>query len=122
MCATSHKAVGTGSQSAGSTCAFNFTGTPIRVVTTVRRAGPFSPQLDGVSFMNGLTDFSGGNYSYHDDTFLADNLSNSEHPLLINATNIWLAYFLYTASSKTNLTNAMLFTDDRDPSLCFDGG
>ena len=102
------------------------------MVTTIVRAGPFSIQftLDGQTSMNsttGFTDFANKNYSYHDATFFADNLSDGDHYLLITSTqdtdtiNFYLDYFLYTASTKTNLTDVTLFVDDRDSSLSYAG-
>lgn len=124
--------VSTGSQTAGTTCTFNFTGTSVSVVATIVRAAPWSIQftLDGTSSTNsttGVTTFAGGNLSYHDTSFFADNLSDDNHQLVItnlegtDSIGFYLDYFLYTASSKTNLSKASIFVDDRDPSLSYAG-
>lgn len=38
-----------------------------------------------------------------------------------DAIGIYLDYFLYTPSSRTNLSNVNMFVDDRDPSLVYTG-
>jgi len=126
-----YKGVSTGSKNAGTTCSLNFTGTSISVATTVVLKGPFSLQfnLDGhiTNSTIGLNNSTNQVHSYHNATFTADNLSDGDHQLTItNAMNsdaigIYLDYFLYTPSSRTNLSNVNMFVDDRDPSLVYTG-
>jgi len=127
-----YKGISTGSQTAGTTCSLNFTGTSILVATTIVRNAPFSLQfyLDGQVTTNsttGLSNFANEGHSYHDATFSADNLSDGNHQLTItntmtsDAIGIYLDYFLYTPSSRTNLSNVAMFVDDRDPSLVYTG-
>lgn len=125
--------ISTGSLNSGTTCSFNFTGTSILVATTIVRGGPFQLEfyLDGRFTTNqsaGMTDFANLDHSYHDATFFADNLADEAHQLTIinnmNSANIsiFLDYFLYTPSSRTNLSNVNIFVDDRDPSLLYNAG
>ncbi|KAF8878261.1 hypothetical protein CPB84DRAFT_1751930 [Gymnopilus junonius] len=128
-----YKGFATGSQTAGTTCSLNFTGSSVVVVTTVVRDAPFSLQfnLDGTLYSNsstGITNFANvGIYSYHDSTFTIGNLSEGNHVLTISTSlattdiGIFIDYFLYTPSSQTNLSNLNLFIDDRDPSLQYAG-
>ncbi|KAL0954031.1 hypothetical protein HGRIS_005185 [Hohenbuehelia grisea] len=121
-----------GSLLPGAKCTLNFTGTSIMVVTTILKGKPFSLEfeLDGITTTNssiGLNDVASDVYSFHDATFSQSNLSDGEHKLVVTYAQapepigIYLDYFMYTASSRTNLSGVNLFIDDRDPSIMYSG-
>ena len=103
------------------------------MAATIVRNGRFSLNfnLDGqlliANTTTGLDNLTEQSHSYHNAMFSMDNLSDRNHQLTItntidsNAIGIYLDYFLYTPSSRTNLTDFNMFVDDRDPSLVYTG-